>query len=279
MKPNALSLALGLALIASPVAVFAQDANASGTDNSQQTTDDQAAPAADDQAAPAADGQDANAAPAAQDAAAEEEPASNLTWNLSVTSDYVFRGISQSNRKPALQGGLDYAFGDSGFYVGTWGSNIDFQDPDGPDIEIDTYAGWNHNLSDDWNLDLMVTRYNYFGARDAYGDVDYNEFIGKVGYHDMVTFEVGYANDYANLGYSSLYYNLSGNWAVGSSGTTLNAGVGHTDFSDGVEGYNDWNVGLSRQFGPVEVSLNYFDTNVSGPRLSDSLVLSLKIGG
>lgn len=282
MKPNALSLALGLALIASPVAVFAQDANASASDGSQQTTDDSAnAPAADDQAAPATDSQDASAdaAPATQDdAAAEEEPASNLTWNLSVTSDYVFRGISQSNRKPALQGGLDYAFGDSGFYVGTWGSNIDFQDADGPDIEIDTYVGWNHDLSDDWNLDLMATRYNYFGARDVYGDIDYNEFIGKIAYHDMYTFEVGYANDYANSGYSSLYYNLSGSWDVGND-FSLSAGVGHTDFSDGVEGYNDWNIGLTRQFGPVEASLNYYDTNVSGPRLSDSLVLSFKIGG
>lgn len=281
MKPNALGLALGLALLASPVAVFAQDANASAPAPAQ-TSDDATAPAADDSAAaPAADEQ---AAPAADDQAAadaapaEEAPASNLTWNLSVTSDYVFRGISQSNRKPALQGGLDYAFGDSGFYVGTWGSNIDFQDSDGPDIEIDTYAGWNHDLSDDWNLDLMVTRYNYFGARDVYGNVDYNEFIGKVAYHDMYTFTVGYANDYANSGYSSLYYNLSGNWDVGND-FTLNAGVGHTDFSDGVEGYNDWNIGLSRQFGPVEAALNYYDTNVSGPRLSDSLVLSFKIGG
>ena len=56
----------------------------------------------------------------------------NFSWNLGVTSDYVFRGITQTDFDPALQGGLDYAFGDSGWYVGAWASNVDFADPDGP---------------------------------------------------------------------------------------------------------------------------------------------------
>lgn len=248
MRLNKLTLALSLALFALPMAAMAQDAS---TEES---------------------------APATDEAPAAEESGSNLTWNLSVTSDYVFRGVTQTDFDPALQGGLDYAFGDSGFYVGLWGSNVDFVDPDGPDIEIDTYVGWSHDLSDDWNLDLMLTRYNYFGARDAYGDIDYNEFVGKVTYHDMLTFTVAYANDYANLDYSSTYFNLGGNWDIGHD-FTLNAGVGHTDFSDDNGSYNDWNIGVSRQFGPINAALNYYDTDIDGPRVSDSVVLSFSIDG
>ena len=195
-----------------------------------------------------------------------------------MTSDYVFRGISQNNRKPAVQGGFDYSFGDSGFYVGTWGSNIDFQDRNGPDVEVDFYAGFNHDFSDQWNGDISVIRYTYYGARNVYGSVDYNEFIGKLAWNKMLTFTVGYANDYANLSYSSLYTGLDGSWDVGN-GFTFSAGVGHTNFSDNNGSYNDWLLGISREFGPVTATLNYFDTNTSGPRLSDSLVLTLKIGG
>jgi len=246
MKLNKLTLALALGLFAAPMLALAQDAA-----TEDQTSDE----------APAAD-----------------ESGSNLTWNLSVTSDYVFRGVTQTDFDPALQGGLDYSFGDTGFYVGVWGSNVDFVDPDGPDIELDTYVGWSYDMSDDWNLDLMLTRYNYFGARSAYGNIDYNEFIGKVTYHDMISFTVGYANDYGNAGFSSTYYNLGGNWDIGND-FSLNAGVGHTEFGDNNGSYNDWNIGVSRQFGRINAALNYYDTNISGPRVSDSVVLSLSIDG
>lgn len=263
MTLNTLSLALSLALLSLPMAAMAQDT----------TTDtDTNAPVAQDQAADAAPAGDA-AAPAEAEA-----PASNLSWNLSVTSDYVFRGVSQSNRKPALQGGFDYAFGESGFYTGIWGSNVDFQDSDGPDVEVDFYGGFNHDFSDQWNGDISVLRYTYYGERSVYGSIDYNEYIGKLGWNKMLTLTVGYANDYANLGYSSVYTGLDGSWDIGHD-FTFNAGVGHTNFSDDNGSYNDWLLGISKQFGPVQATLNYFDTNTSGPRLSDSLVLSFKIGG
>jgi uncharacterized protein (TIGR02001 family) len=309
MSLNKVTLALTLAIFALPLSAMAQDtstgtdttppADAAANANNDTTPPADAAANANNDATPPADAA-ANAnndttppadasteatpaaeAPATADTAAAapaEAPASNLTWNLSVTSDYVFRGISQSNRKPALQGGFDYSFGDSGFYAGTWGSNIDFQDRNGPDVEIDFYTGWNHDISDKWNGDISVIRYTYYGARPVYGSVDYNEFIGKLAWNKMLTLTVGYANDYANYGYSSLYTGLDGSWDVGN-GFTFNAGVGHTSFGQSNGSYNDWLLGVSKQFGPVQATLNYFDTNTSGPRLSDSLVLSFKIGG
>ena len=308
MSLNKLSLALTLALFTLPLSAWAQDPSTTDPSTDQSPPPDAAANAnadADADAAPAEQAPvDDNAAaqtpateqpaaepaaeaPAAETPAAEapaaEAPAaekseSNLTWNLALTSDYVFRGISQNNRKPALQGGFDYAFGDSGWYIGTWGSNIDFQDSNGPDVEIDFYGGFNHDFSDKWNGDISVIRYTYYGARDVYGSVDYNEFIGKLAWNKMLTFTVGYANDYANAGFDQLYTGLDGSWDLGND-WSFSAGVGHTSFGDNNGSYNDWLLGVSKQFGPVQATLNYFDTNISGPRVSDSLVLTLKIGG
>src|SRR5690349_24575363 len=60
------------------------------------------------------------------------------TWTL--TNDYDFRGNSQSAKDPAVQGSVDYA-SDSGWYVGAWGSNVDFGPAD-VDLEVDVYTGF-----------------------------------------------------------------------------------------------------------------------------------------
>lgn len=253
MPLNKLALALAFTLSALPLSALAQEATTGTADPAQTTGTVDPAPAA----------------------AAEATPA--LTWNLSLTSDYVFRGVSQTNRKPALQAGLNYAFGDSGFYAGLWGSNVDFNNSDGPNIELDTFVGWGKDVSPDWNVDLSIVHYGYFGDSNGYGSIAYNEFIGKATWNKMITGTFAYANDYANLGYSSSYVNLSGSWEIGN-GFSVNAGAGHSKFGGGNGSLNDWTVGVSRQFGPVNAALGYFDTNTNGPRLSDAVVLTLAFG-
>lgn len=199
--------------------------------------------------------------------------------SVALTSDYVFRGISQNDRDPALQGGLDYAFGDSGFYVGAWGSPVDFGEGT-PDIEIDTYVGWNTDLTDSLNFDIMLTRYNYFGASDDFGNIDYNELIGALTWNEMLTFSAAYTNDYSNSGISATYFNISGEWEVADS-FSVTAGVGRSDFED-IDGYTDWTIGVNRDFGPVNAALNYYDTNIDldgEARLSDAVVLTFTIEG
>lgn len=256
MRLNKIALALSLAALAMPVTAFAQEEAAPPEATAEEVTAEQAPEAAE----------------------AEEESSSNLSWNLALTTDYVFRGVTQTDFDPALQGGLDYAFGDSGFYAGVWASNVDFADPDGPDIEVDATIGYSVDLSDQWNLDLSAVRYAYFGERDVYGNIDYNEYLAAIAYDEMLTFTVGYSDDYSNEGYSSLYYNLGGSWELGNE-LSLNASVGHTDYGDDNGSYNDWTIGLSRQFGPVNVALGYFDTDIEGDRVSDSFVLTLALGG
>lgn len=262
MRLNKIALALSLAAFAMPLTALAQE---------------EAAPPAEEATA------EQEEAPAA--AEPEEESSSNLSWNLAVTTDYVFRGITQTDFDPALQGGLDYAFGDSGFYAGVWASNVDFADPDGPDLEVDATIGYSFDLAEDWNLDLHAVRYTYLGERDVYGSIDYNEYFAALAWSEMLTFTVAYSDDYANAGFSSMYYNLGGSWELGNE-FSLNAGMGYTDYADDNGSYTDWNIGVSRQFGPVNAALNYYDTSgdfiddlYGGDRASDSVVLTLALGG
>jgi uncharacterized protein (TIGR02001 family) len=244
MTASKLPLALALALFALPTAALAQD--------------------------------EADSTEAVEEAAEEEE--SNFSWNLAATTDYVFRGVSQTSRKPALQGGVDYSFGDSGFYVGAWGSNVDYGDGT-PDIELDTYVGYNADVSDSLNLDVMLIRYAYFGEDDDFGTIDYNELVGVLTWSEMLAFTAAYTNDYANTGESSSYFNVTGEWEVAEA-FTFSAGVGRSNFEDS-DGYTDWMLGVSRQFGPVNAALNYYDTNTDfdDERLSDAVVLTLSIEG
>ena len=258
MTPNKIALALALVAFALPMGALAQDA----AEPAAEVVQDEAP---------------------ADEAEAAEEESPNLTWNLAVTSDYVFRGITQTNYKPALQAGIDFNFGDSGWYVGGWASNVDFNDPDGPDLEFDAYVGWSHDFSDQWNLDLSAVHYAYAGQRNAYGSIDYAEVIGALTWNETLTFSVGYAPDYSNLDYTSTWVGLAGSWEIGND-FSINAGVGHSQFSDDNGNYTDWNLGVSRQFGPVNAALNYYDTNLDFDdadehhRASDQIVLSLTFG-
>jgi hypothetical protein len=85
--------------------------------------------------------------------------------------------------------------------------------------------------------------------------------IGKVTWNEMLSLTLAYAPDYANLDYDSFYANIGGTWELGNE-FSLNAGLGHSDFSDDNGSYTDWNIGVSRPFGPVTLALNYYDTDI-----------------
>ena len=74
-----------------------------------------------------------------------------ISGNVALTTDYRFRGISQTDRNPAVQGGFDWSH-DSGFYLGTWGSNVDFAGS----LELDYYGGYANNINDNLAYDVGV---------------------------------------------------------------------------------------------------------------------------
>src|SRR5688572_13614721 len=116
-------------------------------------------------------------------AQAPAAPASahTFTGNVGVFSEYVFRGLTQTNEKPALQGGLDYAHA-SGLYVGLWGSNVSWISDvchapgatatmggcPSASVEIDTYIGFKNTIGQsDFGYDVGFLRYNYPGHYPA----------------------------------------------------------------------------------------------------------------
>src|SRR5665647_2991268 len=75
-----------------------------------------------------------------------------VTANVGFVSNYLYRGISQTGAKPAIQGGFDYAHA-SGFYAGVWGSNISWVAASNASLELDTYFGFKNSFATDFSYD------------------------------------------------------------------------------------------------------------------------------
>jgi len=143
------------------------------------------------------------------------------TWTA--VSDYDFRGFSQSAKDPALQGSADYAFGDSGFSVGAWASNVDFSPADG-DIELDVYANYVGKINDTFSWTAGLTRYNY---PDSGGDIG-EYFEGYVGFNaGNFNFKQWYSNDFYELGDSAEYTEANYTQAFGDN-FSLNFHAGYS---------------------------------------------------
>jgi uncharacterized protein (TIGR02001 family) len=95
-----------------------------------------------------------------------DTPEHSFTGNEGLYSQYIFRGLTQTDKRPAVQAGLDYAHA-SGFYAGLWGSNVswisDFSPGVSASLELDTYLGYKTTFGEDWTLDAGYLRYNYPG--------------------------------------------------------------------------------------------------------------------
>ncbi len=203
----------------------------------------------------------------AQTPAAEESDWS-VSANLSVVSDYRFRGLMQTNGKPAVQGGFDINHR-SGLYVGNWNSSISWLSDADPEVsssvEMDFYAGYVHQFSDALSVDFGVLHYYYPGRYpDGFNDPDTTEGYVALGYGSM-TFKYSHAlTDLFGTPDSrhSQYFDLGVAWPTGLWGLDLNAHVGHQKVRNLEDGsYTDWSLGLSRQFDRFAVSLTYYDTN------------------
>ena len=203
--------------------------------------------------------------PFAVSAQESEEPTSPFSASFGVTTDYVFRGVSQTDNEPAFQAGATYT-APFGLYATVWGSNVDFGEG-GPNFEVDYNIGWSKDLSDSWNLDLGVNRYTYTSASSGYGDIDYNEYLAKVTWTGPVVVSglLGYADDYSNSGAEQIYAGLDASYEIGH-GFSVGASAGYTTIkADANEwprrsDYFDGSVSVSKGFGPATATLGYYDT-------------------
>ena len=119
-----------------------------------------------------------------------------VSANVSFTSDYIWRGMTQSDG-PAVQGGFDYE-ADSGFYAGFWGSNVNFNNGNGQ--ELDYYAGYGFSLGD-VGVDVGYITYDY---PDSDPDLKFEEIYLGFSFGDLgLTYASGQdeAPDYIEVSY------------------------------------------------------------------------------
>lgn len=224
----------------------------------------------------------------AQQAAPAAAPQSphNFTGNLTLISDYRFRGISQTYGKPALQGGFDYSHA-SGIYVGNWNSNVSqgagFP---GGNLEMDFYGGWK-NTWGDLGLDVGALYYYYPGTdagpgisiggsnpsprNNRTGDIH----SGKVNNKELY---IGGSWKWVSLKYyhsvgdyfstpgtkNSGYLDLSGTYDLGN-GWGVTGHLGRLRFKNmDNANYTDWKLGVTKDIGGWIFGAAYADTNAKG---------------
>ena len=189
----------------------------------------------------------------------------DFSGNAALTSDYVFRGVSQNDNDMAIQGGFDYNH-DSGFYAGLWGSNVDDAAFNGSSLELDTYLGWSGDLGP-VGVDAGVLRYNYPGQTGG-NEVDTNEFhvgVSKDFGVAEVSLTANYSDDFFNLG-SQEYYDLSLSAPVGPVTVAAHYGKTVIDENSGTadQDYADYSLGVSTEYAGFGFDLTYTDTDGDG---------------
>lgn len=209
---------------------------------------------------------------------------STISGNVALTSDYVFRGISQTGESPAIQGGADYTIGS--VYAGTWASNVDFGELGaGSGIEFDLYGGLRPQVGP-VALDFGVIGYFYPGVTDIQagpngeGELDYVEGYAKASISPADQWTLGAAGYYspeftgetgaafyveANAAYAPTdAISISG--AVGYQSIDDVSGVFPGEFSDE---YTTWNLGATYALHGFALDIRYVGTDIDD---SDNLI-------
>ncbi|MCX7274354.1 MAG: TorF family putative porin [Burkholderiales bacterium] len=198
-----------------------------------------------------------------------------FTGNLNLVSEYRYRGIAQTNAKPAVQGGFDYSHA-SGVYLGTWASNVSWLSDAGAgavsnSLEWDMYGGYKGAVGD-LGYDVGLLYYYYPGSYPAgftspntlevYGAATWKMFTLK--YSHALTNLFGFT-DSKGAGYIDLSasYEVGGGYTLvghyGHQSVPSTAGRAKSDCS-----YSDWKVGVTTEVAGMTVGLSYIDTDAKG---------------
>lgn len=200
-------------------------------------------------------------------AAQEQKPDNEVSFNAALTSDYRYRGLSQTRLDPALQGGADYVHNPTGFYAGTWLSTIKWTKDLGGDgnVEWDIYGGKRGNLSADISYDVGGLYY-FYPQNGLRPNANTFELYGQLGYGPAY---VKYSHSLTNLfgtadSKGSGYLDVGANVDVGS-GFVLNLHAGRQNVRhNGAFSYTDYKIGVTKDLGVCSVSLAYVKANTSG---------------
>lgn len=209
-------------------------------------------------------------------AQAADEAKVDLSVNIGVNSDYVFRGVSQTNEDPSVFGGVDATMGIG--YAGIWASNVDFGN--GTDAEIDVYAGVKPTAGP-VSFDLGVIYYGYAGApkgsHEGYweGKVAASVPAGPA----TLGAAVYYSPEFFGKTGSAVYYEVNGAVAIPDSKFSVSAALGRQEVK-GTADYTTWNAGIGYALTDhIGIDVRYFDTgeHAFGPIYGSRAVASLKL--
>lgn len=195
--------------------------------------------------------------------------ASDFSGNAALTSDYVWRGTSQSNEDPAIQAGVRVA-NTSGVYAQAWGSSVEFAPVTQASSELDLIVGWSGALSDALALDVNLTRYVYPSTTV---DLDWTEANGTVTWQERVWLQVGHSRDALASDTAGTYAQLGARWPLTDT-FRVEAAAGRYWLARD-SGYDDYvhaQLGAVWMFAaPFELRLTLHDTDSTAGRVFPGL--------
>ena len=177
-----------------------------------------------------------------------------ISANIGLTSNYVWRGQTQTNNGPAISGGLDYAHA-SGFYAGTWASNVDFDADDPTTAEVDFYGGFSNEIGG-LSYDVGVVYYAYPGGMD----LDFTDVYGSLSV-GPITAGVYYTVDKeSGVDENDVYYYVGASTEIAPT-WSLGGTVGFYDYDSGEE-YKHAQIDVGKSagdFGDFTLSVSVLD--------------------
>jgi len=205
------------------------------------------------------------------------ESLNSLSYNAGLFSQYIFRGLTQTGEKPALQGGVDYSHS-SGFYAGAWASNVSWLEDAGAyqnsSLEMDFYGGYARTLgTTGLGYDAGVLQYIYPGDKNpGIKAAQTTEVYASLGY-DWLSAKASVVASNGAFGFAdaagSWYVELNAAYTSGATGFGIEAHYGRQEFAGKAGGvdnsffdYSDWKIGISKSWdNDVNVGVYYTDTN------------------
>lgn len=208
---------------------------------------------------------------------------------ISFSTNHPYRGYSKTGNTTSLRGNAEYS-PNSWFFVGTWISQVDFEDREFNDrasVEFYPYLGVNFKVAENWQWESAVSRYVYDGR--LFGKhSDYNEYSMAVHYRDLLTTRIAVADDVYHRGGYAIDYELSGRYPIARN-LEASAGIGYNNARRVLE-YDTlyWNAGATWFFRYGSVDFRYVDASHFAtshrsdalvlPYLEDTFVFSLSLG-
>jgi uncharacterized protein (TIGR02001 family) len=193
---------------------------------------------------------------------------SEWAGSLVLTSDYVFRGVSQTEGDAAIQADLHWLH--RNWIAGAWGSTVDTNPGPGPTLELNAYAGHRWQLAEAWETKVIAVHYDY----PDHSHWDYDELLTSLAFRDTFTATVAWSpntSGFSERGVvqdrSAFTYELTAHYPWRTA-WLVSAGVGYYDLHELFgNGYTFWSAGVSYSAAPFQITLARYGTSGEATQL------------